>query len=179
MAAEMVFGAVVSSSVEYLVDKITSSDVVSYMRGKKESGFDGLVENLETTFLCLGAVLADAEQKQIRNPGVAKWLDKLQAVVDDAEDLFDEIEYDSLKLKVEAESGTSTSKVSNFFNFSNSTDEERKTKMEEILGRLENFAKQINILGLNRGVGENLWRSLPTSSLMEFEVYGRDNDKDD
>ncbi|PON34423.1 NB-ARC domain, LRR domain containing protein [Parasponia andersonii] len=178
MAAEMVFGAVVSSSVEYLVDKITSSDVVSYLRGKKESGFDGLVENLETTFLCLGAVLADAEQKQIRNPGVAKWLDKLQAVVDDAEDLFDEIEYDALKLKVEAESGTSTSKVSNFLNFSNSTDEERKTKMEEILGRLENFAKQINILGLNRGVGENLWRSLPTTSLMEFEVYGRDNDKD-
>ena len=175
---EMVVQPVVSASIKFLLGKIESSDVGGYLRGKKDSGFDGILEKLETTFLCLAAVLADAEQKQIRNSGVQKWLDKLQDAVDDAEDLFDDIEYDALKLKVKSESRTGKSKVRKFFTIFNSTDQEMKTKMEEILGRLETFVKQINSLGLEKGVGEKLWRSLPSTSLIESEVYGRDRDKD-
>ena len=86
-----------------------------------------------------------------------KWLDELQDVVYDAEDLFGEIEYDALKLTVEAKSGASTSKVSNFFsNLFNSNNRIRKTKMEDILERLEYIAEQRDVLHLNEGVGEEV-----------------------
>ncbi|PON91736.1 NB-ARC domain containing protein [Trema orientale] len=182
MAAEMVVGAVVSASIEFLLGKIASSDLASYLRGKKGSGFDRLLQKLETKFISLSAVLADAELKQIQNPAVEIWLDKLQEAVDDAEDLFDDIEYDALKLKVEAESRTGLSKVRNFNFFStisNLTDRKRKTRMKKILAKLDDFEKQRYILDLKEDVKKIASRRPPSTSLIDdSEVYGRDDEKD-
>ncbi|PON86926.1 hypothetical protein TorRG33x02_173100 [Trema orientale] len=94
----------------------------------------------------LTAVLDNAELEQISNRGVKEWLDELQESVYDVEDIVGETEYDALRLKVEAEFGNgSTNKVTNFFStvFNNSTtDRERKTKMEDILDRLEYIEKR-------------------------------------
>ncbi|PON38844.1 NB-ARC domain, LRR domain containing protein [Parasponia andersonii] len=182
MATEIAAEAFLSASIEFLLDKIASSPVADFLRREKYSSFDVL--KLETLFYSLTAVLADAGQKQIRNPAVKRWLERLQDAVDDAEDLFDEIEYEALKLEVEAESRARKRKASEFLsNISNlfySTDLDMKTKMEEILGRLEYFANQINILGLEKGFGEEKsFRRIESTSLMdESEVYGRNADKD-
>ncbi|KAL0009570.1 hypothetical protein SO802_011072 [Lithocarpus litseifolius] len=61
------------------------------------------------------AVLVDAEEKQITNPAVEEWLDELKDAVYVADDLLDEIAYEALRCKLEAESQNNTSKVWNSF----------------------------------------------------------------
>ncbi|XP_062119316.1 putative disease resistance RPP13-like protein 1 [Humulus lupulus] len=178
MTAEMVVGPVISASVEFLLNKIVCSEVVSFLRGKKDSGFDTLLDKLRTTFICLADVLGDAEQKEMRNRRVEEWLDKLQDAVEDAEDLFDEIEYDALKLKVEAESKPHKTKVKKFFSSFISTDMDRKAAMEKLLERLESFKEQLKILDLQKHV-EKIQSVRPPSisSMDESEFYGRDDEK--
>ncbi|XP_062117713.1 putative disease resistance RPP13-like protein 1 [Humulus lupulus] len=179
MAVELVVGPVVSASIEFLLKKVTSSDVASFLRGKKDSGFDRLLDKLETTFLSLAEVLSDAEQKKIRNLRVEKWLDKLQDAVEDAEDLFEEIEYDVLKLKVESESEPDKNKVRKFFSSFNSTDQDRKIDMEKLLERLDTFEKQRYILDLQKGVEKIQSQRPPSiSSIDDSNFFGRDDEKE-
>ena len=143
MAAELVGGALISASIQALIDKITSREVLDYLRAKKHCDFDGLLRGLKIRLYALTAVLDDAEQKQIRNRGVQAWLDELQEAVYDAEDLLGEIEYDAYKL---AELGTTTSKVSNFFSTSrNSSDGEMERKMEKILKAISNHKHHFGV----------------------------------
>ncbi|XP_060967575.1 putative disease resistance RPP13-like protein 1 [Cannabis sativa] len=175
MAVELVVGPVISASVEFLLKKITSSEVTSFLRGKKDSGFDSLLEKLKTMFLSLAEVLGDADQKQMRNPRVEEWLEKLQDAVEDAEDLFDEIEYDALKLKVDEQYKT---KVRKFLSNFNLIDRDRKIGMEKILERLENFEKQKYILNLQKSVEKIQSKRPPSvSSIDDYEFYGRDDEK--
>ncbi|XP_062117721.1 putative disease resistance RPP13-like protein 1 [Humulus lupulus] len=175
---EFVVGPVVSASIEFLLKKIASSDVASFLRGKKKSGFDRLLDKLETTFFSLAEVLGDAEQKQFRNPTVEKWLDKLHDAVEDAEDLFDEIEYDALKLKVEAESEPDKTKVRKLFSSFSSSDQDRKMDMNRILERLKVFEKQRYILNLQKGVEKIRSHRPPSISSIEYsEFFGRDDEK--
>ncbi|XP_060974641.1 putative disease resistance protein At3g14460 [Cannabis sativa] len=180
MALELLVAPVVSASVDLLVKKIASSDLVgSFLRGKTDSGFDKLLDKLETTFLSLAEVLSDAEQKQFRNSRVEKWLDKLQDVVEDAEDLFDEIEYDALKLKVETESEFDDKfKVSKLSSIFNSIDRKRKTDMEKILERLNTFKEERYILDLRTNVEKIQSQRTPSmSSIDDAEFFGRDEEK--
>ncbi|KAM6592720.1 hypothetical protein CsatA_000423 [Cannabis sativa] len=93
----------------------------------------------------------------MRDPIIEKWLDKLQDVVEDAEDLFDEIEYDALKFKLEAKS-----KV-------------QSQKMEKLLERFETFEKQRDILDLQEGVENMLTQRPPSmSTIDDSEFFGRE-----
>ncbi|KAL5565896.1 hypothetical protein UlMin_029060 [Ulmus minor] len=180
MAAELVGGAFLSASLKVLFDRIASSEVLDYVRGKKH--YDGQLEKLKIKFLSVNVVLDDAELKKIRNPAVKMWLDELKDVIDDADNLLDDIATDTLEKKVmEAETKTNTSKVSNVFsNLFHSKDRVRATKMEKILVRLEYIAQQKDDLGLKVGRGEKTFSSrLPSTSLIpESQVYGREADKD-
>ncbi|MFQ6670282.1 hypothetical protein Gotur_035271, partial [Gossypium turneri] len=44
------------------------------------------------------AVLDDAEEKQIKNEGVKKWLEDLQDLAYDVDDILDEFAYEELRL---------------------------------------------------------------------------------
>ncbi|KAL5545574.1 hypothetical protein UlMin_005261 [Ulmus minor] len=180
MAAELVGGAFLSATLQVLFERIASGEVLDYVRGKRH--YNGLLFKLETKLLSVSLVLDDAELKQIRNPAVKIWLDKLKDAADEADNLLDDIATDALEIKVmEAEPRTSTSNMRNFFsNFVHSKDRDRVTKMEEILGKLEYIAQQKNDLGLKEGRGEKPYPSrLPSTSLIpESQVYGRDADKD-
>ncbi|KAL5545568.1 hypothetical protein UlMin_005255 [Ulmus minor] len=180
MAAELVGGAFLSASLQVLFERIASGEVLDYVQGKKH--YDGLLFKLETKLLSVSLVLDDAELKQIRNPAVKIWLDKIKYAADEADNLLDDIATDALEIKVmEAEPRTSTSNMRNLFsNFVHSKDRDRVTKMEEILGKLEYIAQQKDDLGLKEGRGEKPYPSrLPSTSLIpESQVYGRDADKD-
>ncbi|KAL5540442.1 hypothetical protein UlMin_044958 [Ulmus minor] len=180
MAAALVGGAFLSASLQVLFDRIASREVLDYVRGKRH--YDGLLEKLETKLLSVKVVLDDAELKQMRNPAVKMWLDKLKYAADDADNLLDDIATDALERKVmEAEPITSTCNMRNIFsNFIHSKDRDRVTKMEEILDKLESMAQQKGDLGLEQGRGEKPYSSrLPSTSLIpESQVYGRDDDKD-
>ncbi|KAL5545571.1 hypothetical protein UlMin_005258 [Ulmus minor] len=180
MAAELVGGAFLSASLQVLFERIASGEVLDYVQGKRH--YDGLLFKLETKLLSVSLVLDDAELKQIRNPTVKIWLDKLKYAADEADNLLDDIATDALEIKVmEAEPRTSTINMRNFFsNFVHSKDRDRVTKMKEILGKLEYIAQQKDDLGLKEGKGEKPYPSrLPSTSLIpESQVYGRDADKD-
>ncbi|KAL5546369.1 hypothetical protein UlMin_006056 [Ulmus minor] len=153
---------------------------MDHVQGKKHYG--GLLEKLKIKLLSMNVVLDDAELKQIRNQAVKMWLDELKYAADDADNFLDDIAIDALERKVmESEPITSTSNVRKIFsNFFHSKDQDRVTKMEEILGKLEYIAQQKDDLGLKESKGEKPYSfKLPSTSLIpESQVYGRDADKD-
>ncbi|PNY14340.1 CC-NBS-LRR resistance protein, partial [Trifolium pratense] len=99
MAATMIGGAFLSATVQTLVEKLASKEFLDYITNTKLNV--SLLRQLKTTLLTLQAVLDDAEEKQINNPSVKQWLDDLKDAVFDAEDLLNQISYDSLRCKVE------------------------------------------------------------------------------
>jgi DNA repair ATPase RecN len=113
MAATMIGGAFLSATVQTLVEKLASKEFLDYIKNTKLNV--SLLRQLKTTLLTLQAVLDDAEQKQINNPAVKQWLDDLKDAVFDAEDLFNQISYDSLRCKVEnTQAGNRSNQVWNF-----------------------------------------------------------------
>ncbi|KAI9086866.1 hypothetical protein K1719_031189 [Acacia pycnantha] len=102
MAAAAVGQALLSASVQTLLDRITSSEFRDFMKNRKLNV--SLLDELKITLLMLGAVLNDAEEKQITSPAVKEWLEELKDAVYDAEDLLDEINTESLRCKVEQSS---------------------------------------------------------------------------
>ncbi|KAL1172113.1 hypothetical protein V6Z11_A05G327700 [Gossypium hirsutum] len=113
----MVGEAFLSASIEVLLDRIVSRDVLRLMKGKKLEAM--LLKKLKPTLMSVKAVLDDAENKQITNSNVKSWTDELKDAVYDAEDLLDEISTETLRNKIESEC--------------------RTTVMNQILGLKENF----------------------------------------
>ncbi|XP_062101012.1 putative disease resistance protein RGA3 [Humulus lupulus] len=142
--------------LEYFLEKIASPDVAEFLKGKKCFGFACHLHDLKMKFLALSAIIVDAEQKQNKVLGVKDWLDKLKDAVDDAEDLFEKIEYDALKLKVEKEkSRAMTSKVrKKLSKFINLTDSKIKNVMDKILWREADKDALMKLLMLD-DVGSN------------------------
>ncbi|KAG2670699.1 hypothetical protein I3760_14G099300 [Carya illinoinensis] len=164
-------GAVLSPFLQILFDKMTSGEFVDFLRGRKLN--DGLLNKLKTILLSVEVMLEDAEDKQVMNPSVKKWLDELKHA------LLDEIATKALQSRLDAEFGTTTSKVRNsistslFFN-------KIEVSIKEVLERLENLASQRIVMGLTQGtVRGKPYERLPTTSLVEeTEIYGRNNDKE-
>uniref|UniRef100_A0A2N9EXY9 Uncharacterized protein n=1 Tax=Fagus sylvatica TaxID=28930 RepID=A0A2N9EXY9_FAGSY len=168
MAGALVGGAFLSAFLQVAFDRLASPEVVNYLKGNKP--VDQLLRKLKMELISAHAVLNDAEEKQYTNPDVKEWLDELKHAAYDADDILDRIAYEALRCKLEAESQTGTSKVCPF-----STSE-----LEEMLERLKDITKNINVLGLKEvagGGGVALPSSRLTTSCQEKRVYGRDIDK--
>ncbi|RVW24189.1 putative disease resistance RPP13-like protein 1 [Vitis vinifera] len=163
MAGALVGGAFLSASLQVLFDRLASREVVRFIRGHKLS--DALLKKLERKLLVVHAVLNDAEVKQFTNPYVKKWLVLLKEAVYDAEDILDEIATEALRHKVEG-CGVPNQHKS-------------ESRVEEIIDRLEDMARDRDVLGLKEGVGEKLAQRWPSTSLVdESLVYGRDQIKE-
>ncbi|KAJ1388215.1 P-loop containing nucleoside triphosphate hydrolase [Sesbania bispinosa] len=168
--------AFLSASVKVLLDKIISREFVNFFRSQKLDV--SLLEKLKTTLLSLQAVLNDAEEKQMTDPYVKEWLDKLRDIVAEADNLLDEINTEALRCKVEAEyqSQTVSAKVRNFLSSRfNRFNREINSKLQIQFERLEHLRKQK--LGL-KGGSSSVWHGTPTSSVVdESGIYGRDGDR--
>ncbi|TYJ36609.1 hypothetical protein E1A91_A05G318500v1 [Gossypium mustelinum] len=104
----MVGEAFLSASIEVLLDRIVSGDVLWLIKGKKLEAV--LLKKLKPTLMSVKAVLDDGENKQITNPNVKSWTDELKNAVYDAEDLLDEISTEALRNKIESEYQTTAMK---------------------------------------------------------------------
>ncbi|KAK7305218.1 hypothetical protein VNO77_43120 [Canavalia gladiata] len=175
--AEAVAGAFLSASVQSLIETITSLQFRDFFRKIRKLNVS-LLDELETTLLTLQAVLNDAEQKQIRNPAVKEWLERLKDAVHDAEDLLDEVNTEALRHKVEAQHTDQTigGKVRNLLclcQYHGGVN----SRLEALCQRLQRFAAQKNGLGLQL-VGTRVLARAPTSSVAnESGVVGRDDHK--
>ncbi|CAN6559056.1 unnamed protein product [Malus baccata var. baccata] len=174
----MVGEALLSGSIQVLYDKIASGEFMDFFRERRLN--DSLVERLKMTLLSLQAVLNDAEEKQITNPAVEKWLDELKHAVFDAEDLVDEIDTEASRRKVKDQ--TKKTQVLNFLSTSRKPFNYKgmNGRIEDLFNKLEHLAKQKDNLGLRGGVGGNVSQRTPTTSVVEdgFCTYGRDGDKE-
>ena len=69
--------------------------------------------------------------------------------------------------------------VSNFSSYLNFKDGELRSKIEQIIQKLDEISKQKHGLGLKDLVGDKLPQRLPSTSLVvESDVYGREEDGD-
>ncbi|XP_024929684.3 putative disease resistance RPP13-like protein 1 [Ziziphus jujuba] len=178
MAAELVGGAFLSASLQVLFDKMSSGDVLDFIRRKKLD--DSFLKKLKIKLLSANSVLNDAEEKQIKNRAVREWLAELKEAICYAEDLMDEIDSEALRCQIDGESGSSSHQVLNLISTSFTAFNKHAVdlKMEEILDRLEFILQQKDFLGLKVGVLNTPTRRTPATSLVEESgVYGRDDDK--
>ncbi|XVF78763.1 hypothetical protein PTKIN_Ptkin14bG0162100 [Pterospermum kingtungense] len=144
---------------------------------------------------CIQAVLNDAEEKQIKDDGVKKWLADVQDLAYDVDDILDEFAYEDLRLKLQkAQAQTSTSKVrkhiptcctSYFSPTSVMFRAEMISNIKKITARLNNLTSQKDVLKLREIVfegplskGKKSRPLQPTSLMDETVLYvGRENEK--
>ncbi|KAK9283703.1 hypothetical protein L1049_011953 [Liquidambar formosana] len=178
MAEVLVGKAFLSAALKVLFDRMASREVLDFF--KRRNLRDDLLKKLKIILLPVTAVLDDAEEKQITNPAVKKWLNELKDAVYHAEDLLDEIATEALQRNLEAGSRSSVTQVRDFISTSiNPFDKGIKSKIKKIIENIEFIAKQKDLLGLKEGVGGKPLRSLPSTSVVdESSIYGRDDDKE-
>jgi hypothetical protein len=161
-AATSVASAFLSATVESLLRKLASPELIDYVKYSHLNVLKLTV--LETKLLTLHSVLHDAEQKQFFNPEVKQWLDELYNVISTAEDLFDEIGYSYLQCKVE--------------NTQSQHDFEYNSEIAMICQKLQGFAEQIEILGLQSVSVRVSVRMCSNSVENETVIVGRKDDKE-
>ncbi|CAN6559003.1 unnamed protein product [Malus baccata var. baccata] len=166
--------ALLSGSIQVLCDKI-SGEFIDFLRARRLN--HSLVGRLKVKLMTLEAVLNDAEERQIVNPAVEKWLDELKHAVFDAEDLVDEIDTEASRCK--AKDQTKKTQVLNFLSTSRKPFNYKgmNGRIEVLFNKLEDLANQIDILRLREGV---VGGNVSQSSVVEyvFCTYGRDGDKE-
>ncbi|KAK9159601.1 hypothetical protein Syun_005942 [Stephania yunnanensis] len=86
MIAEAVAGGIVERAISLAIDELGL--VI---------GVKGEVKKLKAVLTHIQAVLQDAEEKQVKENQVKVWLQELEQVSYDAEDVLDEIAYNELK----------------------------------------------------------------------------------
>ncbi|XP_057499462.1 putative disease resistance RPP13-like protein 1 [Actinidia eriantha] len=181
MAEALVGGAFLSATLQVLFDRLASPEVVNFFRGPKRNHGDKLLQKLKLSLRGMKPVLEDAERKQITDQSVQEWLDELKHVVYQADDLVDEIATEALRLKVESQYKSGLNQVRAPISTSPSLlDAELVSKIEEIVDSLEYFAKQKDVLGLKKVASQRYSHRLPSTSLVvESDVYGRDDNKEE
>ncbi|KAL1291949.1 hypothetical protein AAHE18_20G237200 [Arachis hypogaea] len=163
MAAE----AVLSSVLSVVFDRMSSPEVVNWIKGKKLT--QNLIERLKTNLYAVQAFLIDAEQKQIKERPVKDWLDSLKHAMYLADDLLDEV---FTKAATQKDPGTFLSR------FLNLKDRDVANRMEEVIDRIESLVIQKDTLGLREIPKENMSWRITTSLVETSDVCGREEDKE-
>ncbi|EXB67283.1 Disease resistance protein RGA2 [Morus notabilis] len=156
-------------------------------------GVDEDVANLKTNLEDIQAVLEDAEQKQLNDASLKRWLDKLKNATHDMDDVLDEWNTAILEFKIkkeeEAENNASSSNKKVCFPMPSScfcfTRVKRLTlrrdialKIKELNQDLDRIAKDKEKYNLNiKRVVERPERRQTTFLIDETKVQGRDKDK--
>ncbi|KAM3704465.1 hypothetical protein ACB098_03G005200 [Castanea mollissima] len=178
-------GALLSAIVERL-GSIISSEFELTVTVEKE------VQKLQSKFRTIQAVLNDAEKRQLKEESVKLWLDKLEGVSYEIDDVLDEWNTDLIKAEIEKQrkgfeeeekAETSTAKerkvwplisVPNLFQH-----RDIAHKIKDLNGKLDEINKEKEMYGfeLSRAIEEVVERPKTTSYVDVSEIRGRDNVK--
>ncbi|KAL5549120.1 hypothetical protein UlMin_004351 [Ulmus minor] len=175
MAAELVGGALLSGFINVLFERMAPQDVILKFFGGKN--IVNLLEELKINLMSADVVLNDAEVKQLTNPNVKKWVDDLTDVIYKADFLLDKIDTEASRHK--REDGSAASKLLNFISTSFSSFQKTLiVEVQEILEKLNLLLGQIDRLGLKEVQTRSLQRLRAPLVVKEYDVYGRDQDKE-
>ncbi|XP_059445018.1 putative disease resistance RPP13-like protein 1 isoform X2 [Corylus avellana] len=161
-----------SPILQVFFKRMASGEFVDFFEGQKLC--DKLLKELKIQLMSVNAVLEDAEEQRFTRPDVKEWLDKLEDVMCDAEEICDEIATKDLRQKLDAEFGTFGSKVRNLISTYRFVKNVER-KINYAVHILECLARQLGCLGLRKGVGRrNLSERQPTTYLVdESNIVGR------
>ncbi|XP_057511494.1 putative disease resistance protein RGA3 [Actinidia eriantha] len=171
--------------VGVLFDKLASCEMLNFFRREP---IHTQVRNWGRTLLEIRAVLDDAEEKQITNKLVNLWLEELQDLAYDLDDLLDEFSTEALRYELIEKPQSSTNKIRAFsrtFMRSNPVGaifDSKKSKVNEITTKLQAMSIQISTLGLHvvniSGTPiQDRERPPTTSVIYEPCIHGRDKSK--
>ncbi|KAE8731518.1 Cc-nbs-lrr resistance protein, putative isoform 4 [Hibiscus syriacus] len=182
--------AALSACFRSLCETLSSPDFLKFTRDEQLAAE---MNKWQKLLRQMNASLEDAEEKQITSLAVEHWLDELQHVAFDVEDVVDDLATETLRRKLTEHTrqpSASTNKVWKFivpscFRAINMNiikfDAEIKPKIQEITARLDELVVQKRILKLEeivKGGSEKVLQRVTTSLVDESRVYGRESDAD-
>ncbi|MCD7469373.1 hypothetical protein HAX54_008343 [Datura stramonium] len=166
---------VIGATVQVVLEKILS---LAIEEAKSLSNCKKNLRMLKKYVSMIQALIHDAERRQVDDQAVKEWLKRLERVAEDAEIVFDEFRYESLKTKVMKIRNNPMKKVSDFFS---STD--FKSKMSRKINNITEDLRAINKLAKDLGLQSLTVPSrqiLPIretdSIVVASDVVGRDKD---
>ncbi|XP_062166250.1 putative disease resistance protein RGA1, partial [Alnus glutinosa] len=165
-----------------VVEKLGS---IAYQEFGLVCGVKSDLKRLELTMSIIREVLLDAEKKQASDRLLRLWLGQLNDVLHDAEDVFDEIEYQAIRKQVVATYGSTSTKVCHFFSSSMTLAFPFKLahKIKRIRERLNAIAAQKDQFNLTKKSEDaHIMHRPREKDLISFvrpsTVIGRDKDKE-
>ncbi|KAK4594786.1 hypothetical protein RGQ29_018483 [Quercus rubra] len=176
-----VIGEVALSALfEALFDRLASSDLLKIFQQEQVHAD---LNNWKKLLMKIRAVLEDAEEKRETNSLVKIWLEELEDLAYDADDILDEFATEVLRRELNPE--PHKSKVRKIFDdwvgSNQSFARLMQSKIAEIDSRLQRIVTEKNDLNLRGSTGGRIGTErsrVPTTSLVnERRTYGRDEDK--
>ncbi|XP_048425926.1 disease resistance protein RGA2-like [Pyrus x bretschneideri] len=166
--------------LQVLVDKLAQREVFKYFGLVK--GIDQKLKKWSATLSAIGAVLNDAEERQLtaESNALKLWLDDLMDLAFDAEDVLDKYHTKMLKRQIQHAHFITTSKAwksipNRVFNF------KMNLEIQKITERLQEISERKDQLSLKFDTGTLTTRAhqhiSPSSSLPDGPVIGRAEDK--
>ena len=144
--------AALSAFFGKLFDNLTSVDLLKFFQQEK---VDADLKRWRTTLMKIHAVLDDAEEKQMTSKLVKIWLDELEDLAYDVDDILDEFATEALRRKLNPE--PSTSKVRKIVDACIGSNRSfamlMRSKIDEIDTRLQNIVTDKKDLELRENAG--------------------------
>nr|XP_043609672.1 putative disease resistance protein At3g14460 [Erigeron canadensis] len=178
--AELFLGAFIT----VLFEKLTSGDLIGLAQS---AGIYAELIKWNDKLAQVQAVLVDAGHKHLRQTSVQLWLNKLQHLAYDIDDVLDDLTTEAVRRELNKESSncsTNTSKVLkiiptkfNAFKYGR----KMSFKLDEITAKLHALVEEKNMLGLTDNVKwskRESKRSEETSLVDVSSVVGREGDKE-
>ena len=170
--------AALSAVIDALFGKL-SDDLLKTFR---KENFDADLKKWKRMLLKIQAVLDDAEEKQVTNGSVKIWLDELEDLAYDVDDILDEFATEALRRELDPEPKSKMQKVLDGYVGSNRDFVKlMRSKIEGIDRRLQEIVEEKKDLELRENTGGRTLtktsRPPSTSLVNESRTYGRDEDK--
>ncbi|XP_030457944.2 disease resistance protein RGA2-like [Syzygium oleosum] len=167
--AELVLGKIASIALEEAIEIY---------------GVENQISELRETLTTIKAVLLGEEDQQAKKRNLQVWLDKLEDISYDVEDVFDELECEALRKQVIGRYGGVKEKVL-FFSLSNPLilRDKLSHRVKEIKKRLSRISTEkdqfdLNVESADGGVAHMHSREVTYSYVNKSDVIGRDTDKE-
>nr|XP_043610467.1 putative disease resistance RPP13-like protein 1 [Erigeron canadensis] len=180
--AEIFIGAFIT----VLFEKLASADLIRLARS---AGIYSELENWKSTLSQIQAVLVDAGQKHIKDSSVQLWLNKLEHLAYEIDDILDDLATEAMQYQLKETSNANISKVlkviptccTSVAPHSIKYGRKMSYKLDEITTKLRALVEEKSILGLISNVEKShrTSRRLEETSLVDVtRIVGRDEDKE-
>ncbi|KAM0009715.1 putative virus X resistance protein-like, coiled-coil [Helianthus debilis subsp. tardiflorus] len=169
--------AAVSALVKLIFEKLADEAFKRYARAQ---GIHSELEKLGEKLSQIQALLHDASEKEIKEEAVKQWLNRLQHLAYDIEDVLDDVATEATRRELSQESGASTSKVKKMIvptcctKFSLS--HRLSPKINSITTKLQDLEKENPGL-IVKGEKPKINNRGNETSLLESDVVGREGEK--